>query len=643
MKKYGKKSVLAEPSLARIFIFTKNNVIIKLQIKTNKIKNNKNMFTKHYKIIITLAILFLTIVSVKLANDDSLTFDEVAHIPAGYSYVSEFDYRLNPEHPPLVKVLSGIPLLFLNLNFETSQNLWNETNQWGEYKQWQAGHHLLHEVGNNVDQITFFARLPIILISIGLALLLFQWGKKIGGTATGIFALLLCVFDPNILGHNHLVTTDIGIAAAMVFAFYFFLSFVRHPSWKNAFLTGLTLGIAQITKFSAILLVIFFVLLLITFIIFKLFEIENHKFRFILNYFKKSILIGFTIFFVIWLTYIPFTYNMPTEVLSTLTPAKINPDDGIIDQQAFNFIILTNKNSLTRSLGTYVYGVMYVKNRVAGGNGAYFMGQVANQSFPTYFPVAFITKQTLFHLFFYVFAISTFLILIYQDILKLFSQKITKSLSGGRKYILHNFTEISLILFIIFYLYISITGNLNIGFRHLFPIMPLIYLITARVCVNIYSKLINGKGIIAIRYVFIAMISLMITEVIWAYPYYISYFNQTVGGPKNGYKIMTDSNADWGQDLKRLEKYLNEHPEIDKIHVHYFGGDRPSNRLGEDRFIEWWDSKRPIEKGYYAISVNHLQGSIYNSELSDDNSYRWTLKYKPIAQVGTSFLIYKVE
>ncbi len=601
------------------------------------------MFTKHYKIIVTLAISFLLIVSVKLANDDSLTFDEVAHILAGYSYVSEFDYRLNPEHPPLVKVLSGIPLLFLHLNFETTQELWNEVNQWGEYKQWQAGHHLLHEAGNNVDQIALFARLPIILISVGLALLLFWWGKKIGGIATGIFALLLYVFDPNIIGHSHLVTTDIGIAAATTLAFYFFLNFVRNPSWKNAILTGLTLGIAQITKFSAILLVIFFVLLLITFVIFKLIDVKNNKISFISGYLAKSLLIGIVIFFTIWLTYIPFTFNMPTTVLSTLAPAKINPDTSIIDEKALDFVLWSNENSITRSLGTYVYGVMYVKNRVAGGNGAYFMGEVSDKAFPNYFPVAFLTKQTLFHLFFYVFAISAFIILTYQNILKLFSQKIGLSASSGRKYVLHNFTEISLLLFVIFYFYISITGNLNIGFRHLFPIMPLIYLITAKVCVDIYSKLINEKRIIAVRYIFIAIIALMISETVMQFPYYISYFNQTVGGPKNGYKIITDSNADWGQDLKRLEEYLDKHPEIDKIRVHYFGGDRPQNRLGKDRFIEWWDSKRPIEKGYYAISVNHLQGSLYDKNKSEDSSYHWLLNYKPIHQVGTSILIYKVE
>jgi len=69
------------------------------------------MITKHYKLIITFIILFMATISFSLAWNDSLTFDEVAHIPAGYTYAKAHDYRLNPEHPPILKVLSGIAIL----------------------------------------------------------------------------------------------------------------------------------------------------------------------------------------------------------------------------------------------------------------------------------------------------------------------------------------------------------------------------------------------------------------------------------------------------------------------------------------------------------------------------------------------------
>ena len=57
-------------------------------------------------------------------KNDALTFDELAHIPAGYSYVLKQDYRVNPEHPPLIKNIPAIPLRFLDLNFPDNQEVW---------------------------------------------------------------------------------------------------------------------------------------------------------------------------------------------------------------------------------------------------------------------------------------------------------------------------------------------------------------------------------------------------------------------------------------------------------------------------------------------------------------------------------------
>ncbi len=38
---------------------------------------------------------------------DGFTFDEAYHIAAGVSYVRHADFRINPEHPPLVKLWVG--------------------------------------------------------------------------------------------------------------------------------------------------------------------------------------------------------------------------------------------------------------------------------------------------------------------------------------------------------------------------------------------------------------------------------------------------------------------------------------------------------------------------------------------------------
>jgi predicted membrane-bound dolichyl-phosphate-mannose-protein mannosyltransferase len=181
---------------------------------------HKNFIEKKYKWIVVGLLLFMLVVSVLNARNDSLIYDEDAHIPAAYSYLTEHDIRLNPEHPPLLKDLAAIPLLFLNLNFDTSQPFWSEN---ANDAQWNAGKYFLYGAGNNPDKIIFWSRIPFILLSLLLGFFIFKWTKKIAGTLAGLLALTLFAFDPNILGHNHFVTTDIGIAAFTVFSFYYFL------------------------------------------------------------------------------------------------------------------------------------------------------------------------------------------------------------------------------------------------------------------------------------------------------------------------------------------------------------------------------------------------------------------------------------
>jgi hypothetical protein len=591
------------------------------------------------------------IVSFSLAWSDSLIFDEIAHIPAGYSYAVKHDYRLNPEHPPILKTLSGLAILPLQPNFDWTSDFWTTYNNYGEYDQWAAGRHLLHQINNNTDWLVFWARVPIVIISLLFGLFLFMWGNKLGGIITGLFTLILYTFDPNILGHNHFVTTDLAIAAAIGVSFYFFLKFLKQPTWINAFIGGLTLGIAQTTKFSAIILLPLFALLLIVYPLIKYYSnnttstksIVQSKLKTLISYLLKGSFSLIVMFFTVWLIYVPVSYKMTSDIIPPITQIKSQPDKYIRDKYLSQIIYTTNEFSLTRPIAVYTQGLMQVLGRVEDGNVTYFMYTVSSQGSVWYFPFVFIAKQTLVHLFFYTIVITLLIITFFRGTFDMFGQKISTTAKQLRKFTITWFNEIALGLFVILYSYLSIKGTLNIGFRHLLPMMPMIYLITAKIIINSYKNLhmINRKN--TIRTFFIALILTLVAIVLSVYPHYMSYFNILFGGPTNGYKYVTDSNADWGQDLKRLHIYLEKHPEIKKIRVNYFGGDDVTNRIGTDKYIPWWDSKRPIEPGYYAISTFFLQESIYDKNKKYDDSYRWTLQETPIDQIGTSLLIYKID
>lgn len=601
------------------------------------------MITKNYKYVIAFFILLVGTISFSLAWNDSLTFDEVAHIPSGYSYITTHDYRLNPEHPPLLKILSGLAILPLHPHFDTTQKFWTTPNDLGEYGQWDAGRYLLHQTSNNTDWLVFWARTPIVIISLFFALFIFYWGKRIGGIITGLFALILYTCDPNVLGHNHFVTTDIGIAIAIGIAFYFFLNFLKYPTWINTLYGGIALGIAQVTKFSAIMLIPFFGFLLITYAMIKYRKKDQCRIRICGDYLIKGIGALTIMICMIWIVYLPVTYKMPTTILPQIAAIKAQPEKYPRDIYFTKFITQTNKYTITRPFATYAQGLMQVFNRVDDGNVSFFMGTVSGDASRWYFPFVFVAKQTLIHIFFYTVALILLCSLIVRSVYDLFTQRFTRSIQQLHSFIVHRFNELALFLFILLYSYISITGNLTIGFRHLFPMMPLLYILTAKVIIDSYKNLKKKKRKHVVRSIFIALIIILVMVIFSAYPYYTSYFNILIGGPKNGYHYVTDSNADWGQDLKRLKKYLIQYPEIDKIRINYFGGDDINNRIGEGNYILWWDSKRPIEPGYYAISTLFLQESIYTDGKKYDDSYRWTEDITPIDQVGTSIMIYKVE
>lgn len=170
--------------------------------------------------------------------------DEKAHIPAGYSYVRYQDMRINrasttPERPRRTRPPSAQPR---HAQKRSPLGKWRlarplqvprgPARTWG-LAQWAFGDKLLHLNGNDANLVTFWARFPFILVSLLLGFFIFRWTKELAGTVAGLFAALLYFFDPNIIGHSHYVTTDIGIAAFMFFAFYFFVRFLKDPSNKN--------------------------------------------------------------------------------------------------------------------------------------------------------------------------------------------------------------------------------------------------------------------------------------------------------------------------------------------------------------------------------------------------------------------------
>lgn len=618
---------------------------------------------KNAVLFVAAALLIHFVLSLVISSQESMTFDEKAHIPASYSYVRYGDMRLNPEHPPLLKDLAGLFLLPLQPAFPLASQEWQE----GINEQWVLGDMFVNcsrpEFGcNDADTILFFSRIPIALIAVLLGAFIFVWTRELAGSLAGLFAVLLYAFDPNIIAHNHYVTTDIGSAAFIFFSFYFFVRFLKTPTARTILLSGIFLGLAELAKFSAVLLFPIFGLFTVLYALTRRQEASDTRSTFRFKFASLSrYLLGYTgsvivCFFLIWGLYALNTWNMPGEKIAALADHFLN-QPNVFAQTANDIVVTMSASSLWKPLSEYFLGVFMVFARVAGGNMHYFLGTVSDISSPWYFPVVFFLKETLPFIALLLFTTGYGLYRVVSSFLKERSLGLWSLFS--RSFQNHTAEHLS-VFFILFYSYISITGNLTIGFRHLFPILPFLYVLIAKSVALFYKRRESEPVTHRLISVFLGLTMLSVIAVpVLSYPSYLSYFNATVGGHKNGYLYVTDSNYDWGQDLKRLKRFVAEHnacksgtaplsadcplrsyPPIDQIRVDYFGGSNPKYYLG-DAHISWWAGRAP-EAGWYAISSFFYQESLYKKLAPGEQNYSWLKDIVPLGRAGDSFFIYYI-
>lgn len=589
-----------------------------------------------------LGIMFLLMLGTSLG--DSLTTDEQAHIPAGYSYVKLLDYRLNPEHPPLVKALAGLPLLFLHLNFPTNAKSWaDDVNG-----QWDQGTKFIFESGNDPAKIIFWARLPMMLLTLFFGALFFIWSERKFGKRAALMALALFSFSPNFIAHGHLVTTDIGATLGFLIGIGAFLNFLHAPNSKHIAIAGIALGIALLLKFSTFLLLPIYAALVIFWLLTRnsLSWKERHRLGHILL--LKSIAIGIIALIVISLVYGVFMVHYPVA-------RQISDSNFILGSFGNRFLVKIHSSLLahspTRPLGHYFLGILMVLQRSAGGNTTYFLGNVSNAGSHFYFPIMYVTKEPLGFLILLALALGISV----RQLWRVHQHWGIKRIS---QWIELNFARFALGFFIIFYWGYSMKSPLNIGVRHILPTFPFIYLLVSNQLImwirgvtnpspqnwrEVFSTLYRHYIAPIPRYTLLAALFIWIAlDTLLIYPHFLSYYNELAGGPKEGYRIAVDSNYDWGQDLARLGNYLKEN-DISQISLEYFGGSQPSYYLG-NTFIPWSSSKG-APHGYFAVSTTLLQGAWgtpYDFVRKPEDSYSWLRPYEPIARAGYSIFIYKL-
>ena len=208
------------------------------------------MITRGKRWFAVAAILLFFALALGSLVDDSPTMDEQNHIARGLAFLYTGDPRFSVEHPPLANVLSALPLHFmLDVQLPLDHPSWEHPQGWYEFADL-----MLWQYNQDVTRMVFLARLPIVFLTIGLALAAFQFARGLWGARAGLFAFFFLLFDPNILAHGRYATTDVGGSLFVVLAMWCVWQLWQVPHWNALRLlaAALALGLAFATKLSAL-------------------------------------------------------------------------------------------------------------------------------------------------------------------------------------------------------------------------------------------------------------------------------------------------------------------------------------------------------------------------------------------------------
>ncbi|RJQ14049.1 phospholipid carrier-dependent glycosyltransferase [Candidatus Parcubacteria bacterium] len=591
--------------------------------------------------------------------NDAVTTDESPHTVAGYTYLKFKDFRINPEHPPLMKDLAGLPLQFQNLNFPTEHPAWKDNVN----DQWWLGPVFLYESGNNPDKIIRSARLSVVIFLFLLGWFVFRFARSTYGTKVALMSLFLFAFSPTFLAHGRYVTTDVGATLGFFIGIFYFLRYLKQRTNRSMVAAGIALGIALLLKFSNFLLVPFIGLLAL---IASLINWQKPDPQQQMTAFKNSRQIGFALLgifaiagILIWIVYAFHVWGYPPE---RQTADMAHNLSSFGSRFLADTAIKLSEISILRPLAQYLHGLLMVVQRASGGNTTYFLGEVSAAGWTHYFPVVYLIKEQVGLHILTIIAFLTSLGGLWIAWKNLPRRKIGFLWARFKEWLLNyrNFVTLTGLLFIAMYWINSMTSNLNIGVRHVLPTFPFIYMLvsyqifkwleTTNVKIepknpfHIITEFFRSYLATAIKGAFVAFILIwyLLTAVL-TYPFYLSYFNELVGGPAKGYLYAVDSNLDWGQDLKRLADFVEKN-NIDKIRIDYFGGGSPRYYLG-DKFIPWQPSKGE-EPGWIAVSATLLMGQTGKTApgfiRNPQDEYTWLLKHKPVAQIGYSIFVFNI-
>ena len=538
----------------------------------------------------------------------SLTIDEAGHITKGYIAAKIRGYQFYSNTPPALEMWFALPSLMM-------RNVTLDTNN-ADFVAGDIGRFcptfLFRQ--NDCDALLWRARFMSMLLGILLGIMLFCWARSLFGWWPAIIVLTFYTLEPNILAHSSLATTDFGVTCFIFGTLYFLWRLTRRFSIGNLAGLAIFLTLANVSKFSALLLWPI-VIALLAFQVFRKHEWVCP----LVTLITLIVVCDFGIWMSYGFRYAPLiaphaqfyaetqaglshlSYNT-TEVRAVHLEnhpkvMQLEPVTASVIRWIDDHKLLPNAYSENLLLEiVQMNHVQWV---------AFLAGKKSTDGWWYYFPIAFLIKTPIA------------VILLFSGAVILCALRWRVS----REYLLF------IILPIAVYFGAAVLSRLDIGLRFILPIYPFVLLIAGMAA----AELLQRRKVMLL----VLLVGLSLAEFVIVYPHYLAFFNLSIGGPRNGYKYLVDSNLDVGQDLKLLKRWM-ERNGVHHINLCYNGNADPAyygincTYLPPMPFSPESLVVAPRLPGYVAVSVHQLQ--MLQPDPPGTVPYGPLLRGEPVAQ-----------
>ena len=538
--------------------------------------------------------------------DKSATFDEVAHVAAGYSYWLRSDYRLHPENGVLVQRWLTLPLIGRGYRFPGA-----EDEAWRRADVWTVGRRFLYESGNDFEDILTRARIMSVLLGAGLAVTVFAWSRALFGPLGGLLSATLFACSPTMLAHGRLATSDMAAALMFTLALATLWSALHHVSIARVTASTLAMGALFAIKTSAVLLVPAGLMLIALRSVAgppMILEIRHRRVA-RSTAARLSLCTGLIVahavgtLLVIWLAYGFQARTFAADASDVADVASM--------YRGFTFDSLAEDVATGPALRAlratgllpepYLHGLAFSLAH-AQARLAFFRGEFGIGGWATFFPYAALVKTPIG---------TTVLLLAALGALatRLLGPGPGRRRRAGR--LLYRTAPLWIFGFV--YAAAALDSGLNIGHRHLLPLYPLAFVLCGAAIGWVERRRRAMSTLMLIALLASALDSWLIR------PHYLAYFNALAGGPRQGYRHLVDSSLDWGQDLpaleKRVERWRSRPTNHQRaVYLSYFGSAMPPAHglsvIALPSHLRWQPS-RNIDRlggGLYCISATMLHG-----------------------------------